>query len=255
MNIRKLFSKVIYFLVIKLKERTFKGKVKYLFFNNGSKDLLIVFSGFSGEQRRYNYVKGLWNINVDKLYILDTFAYMGSYYLYENGNNGPEKLVKSFIDKILMGGGKSYEHVYMAGSSKGGTAAIYYGVEYNADAILSGACQWNLGTYLHRPDHEKIFLSMMGPNASDKECRELNEVMPNQIKRHNSYNGVIHLLYSKKDLTYERQIVDLIKDLKANNLRFIEKEEFFEKHSDVGYPFLAYLRNFLLTTTNVKTEQ
>lgn len=106
MNLRKLFSKVIYFLVIKLKERTFNGKVKYLFFNNGSKDLLIVFSGFSGEQRRYNYVKGLWNINVDKLYILDTFAYMGSYYLYENGNNEPEKLVKSLIDKILTGGGE-----------------------------------------------------------------------------------------------------------------------------------------------------
>lgn len=104
MNLRKLFSKVIYFLVIKLKEQTFNGKVKYLFFNNGSKDLLIVFSGFSGEQRRYNYVKGLWNINVDKLYILDTFAYMGSYYLYENGNNEPEKLVKSLIDSVLGGG-------------------------------------------------------------------------------------------------------------------------------------------------------
>lgn len=104
MNLPILFSKILYLLKIKLKERTFKGKVKYLFFNNGSKDLLIVFSGFSGEHRRYNYVKGLWNINVDKLYILDTFAYMGSYYLYENGNNGPERLVKSLIDKILMGG-------------------------------------------------------------------------------------------------------------------------------------------------------
>lgn len=253
MNLRKILSKVLFLLKIKLKERTFMGKVKYLFFDNGAKDLLIVFSGFSGEQRRYNYVKGLREINIDRLYILDTFAYMGSYYLYENGNNEPEKLIKSFIDSVL--GCKKYKHIYMAGSSKGGTAAIYYGVEYNADAILSGACQWNLGSYLHRPDHEKIFLSMMGQNASDKECRELNDVMPNQIKRHNSYKGIIHLIYSKKDLTYERQIVDLIKDLKANNLRFIEKEEFFEKHDDVGYPFLAYLRNFLLTATNVKTEQ
>lgn len=55
-----------------------------------------------------------------------------------------------------------YKRTYYAGSSKGGTAAIYYGVKNNATAVFSGACQYNLGTYLSIDKHRDIFQSMMG---------------------------------------------------------------------------------------------
>lgn len=240
---KTLIKKFIIRCFLWAKERTHKGKVKYLYFNNNSSDLLVVFSGFSGEKRRYNYVRGLQKVPIDRLYILDTFAYRGSYYLYENGGKEPEVLVKSLISKILENRG-GYKNLYMAGSSKGGTAAIYYGLEFNADAIFAGACQFNLGTYLHCPKHERIFLSMMGENASEKECKILNDVMPNQLTKYRNYKGIVHVLYSKKDLTYERHIVDLLQSLKLNNIKYLEKEEAFETHQDVGFPFLAYLQAF-----------
>ena len=137
-----------------------------------------------------------------------------------------------------MGG---YKRIVTAGSSKGGTCAIYYGLNHHADEIFSGACQYNLGSYLHRPDHEDIFKAMMGQDASEKECKLLNDIMPKCLENHSNCHSKVHVFYSKKELTYERQIIDLLAKLKECNIPFYEIESDFENHEDVGKPFLAYM--------------
>lgn len=105
-NTFRKISKIGTFLQIKFHERTFENKLKYLFFNNHSDILLIVFSAFdSDDRRRYNYVKGLSACHCDKLYILDPWGYKGSYNMYENGQNYPEDTTNRLIDKYLTGGG------------------------------------------------------------------------------------------------------------------------------------------------------
>ena len=235
-------SRIINLLKIKLKEQKFQQRLPFLFFNNHSDSLLIIFSAFSGNKRRYNYVKGLRNLNIDKLYILDPFGCKGSYNMYENGSDYPERMTRELIDSVLSN--HQYKAVYTAGSSKGGTCAIYFGLIIKADAIFAGASQFNLGSYVHRPDHEDIFLGMMGKDAGEEEALLLNKVMPTIMEKEKGTKSVLHILYSKNELTYERQIVDLLAQARKCDISVVEIEESFQDHDDVGKYFLPYVKRF-----------
>ena len=108
--------------LISSNERQFKGCVKYLFLPKRSDALLIVFSGFTGDVRRYNYVSSFSKMEINQLLILDSWGYQGSYYWLDKGDTYPEKMVNELIETIV----KSYgiNRVITCGSSKGGSAAI-----------------------------------------------------------------------------------------------------------------------------------
>lgn len=233
-------------LKIKLHEKKFED-LPYLFQKNGSDTLMIVFSAFTGKMRRYNYVRSFKDIKTDKLFILDPWGYLGSYNLYENGSSHPMETTLNLIEKIASGGG--YKSIYTAGSSKGGTCAIYFGLTVNATAIFSGACQYNLGTYVTRPERIEIFHGMMGSKAGKAEIDRLNNMVKDKIKEKKNTKTVIHVLYSKKELTYERQIVDLLKDLEANHIPYLDVERFFENHDEVSAPFVEYVKEFFSEQT------
>ena len=80
------------------------GKLKYLYEQNGSDELIIVFSGFGSSVRKYNYMKTLKDSKIDKLFILDVWGYRGSYYWFEKGKDEPNKLVSKLIESIGGGG-------------------------------------------------------------------------------------------------------------------------------------------------------
>lgn len=236
------------FLVkIKFHEKVFEG-LPYLYERGETNKLLIVFSAFSGDKRRYNYVRSFKDMDCDKLFILDPWGCKGSYNLYENGKKYPELITKKLLKKIINE--KEYKHVFTGGSSKGGTAAIYFGLSMNVDAIFTGACQYNLGTYLGRPEFRDIFEGMMGKKAGVKDVEKLNELMYDSLKNYKGNKTVVHVIYSKKELTYERQILDLLHDLKEYSIQFENIESDFEKHEDVSGPFVNYVKNFLNNCNN-----
>lgn len=232
-------------IVLKCRERTFNQRMKYLYMDNASDTLMVVFSAFSTTDiRTYNYVRGLKRIKFDKLYILDVWGYKGSYYLFENGEDYPKNETILLINNILKK--KKYKHIYTAGTSKGGTAAIFFGLELNASMIFAGACQYNLGTYLTLPEHTAIFRGMMGESAGKKEIETLNHIMQNQLLNHSNSNVVIHLIYSKNEITYKADIVGLLEQLKKCKYNVIEKEYFFVNHADVGQYFINYMQTYFL---------
>ena len=239
----KIISKVQNFFLIKIHERTFEKRLKYLYFNKYRKDsLLVLFTGFTKDdkKRRYNYVKGLKDVkSVDRLYVNDNFGYRGSYNLYENGKNEPELMTKRLIQKMIDKG--HYPKLYFAGSSKGGTCAIYFGLEFGAKEIYAGACQYKIGTYLSKETRRRVLESMMGNMDREEAIETLDKIMPRVIEKHKGQDTKFGILYSKKDLTYERHIVDLMKQLTADGFQFEEKEAFFEDHNDVGGDFKKYL--------------
>lgn len=241
-DLAKVPSKVVTLLKIKLKEKHFNG-LPYLHYRNGSDSLLIVFSAFTGANRRYNYVKSFRYLNCDKLYILDPYGYLGSYNLYENGEDYPRKNTQSLVNKIVIGGG--YKHVYTAGTSKGGTCAIYFGLAIGADEIFSGACQYNLGTYLWREEFRDVFYGMMGKDAGQKEVEMLDNIVKAKVRESVKGKSKVHVFYSKKELTYERQIIDLLHDLKENEVPYEDVESDFEKHELVAGPFVKYVNDYL----------
>lgn len=241
-KLKKAFLKTKNLLYIRINERKYKN-LPYLFQQNNSDTLLIVFSAFTGEKRRYNYIKSFKTLKCDKLFILDPWGHLGSYNLFENGYDYPQKITQSLID--LIAHRKPYKHIYTAGSSKGGTCAIYFGLTIGADEIFSGACQYNLGTYLWREEFRDIFYGMMGKNAGQKEVDMLNDIVKAKVRAGSKGSSRIHVLYSKKEMTYERQIIDLLHDLSEFDVPFVDIESDFEKHEMVSEPFVKYVKSYI----------
>ncbi|MEA4822328.1 MAG: hypothetical protein VB122_08920 [Erysipelotrichales bacterium] len=218
--------------------------MKYLFKNNHSKELMVVFSAFAAREgeRGYNYVKTLRNLKIDTLFIKDNWGVLGSYYWFENGQDKPYKLTESLINMVISRG--EYDAIYTAGSSKGGTDAIFFGLQIGAKEIFSAACQYNVGSYLNDKERGNVFRGMMGQNAGEKEENDLNEVMPQQLKKFAHSKSLVHILYSKEEHTYKEHIIDLIEDLKKNDILFTEQVESFTEHGEVGKFFVPYLKNY-----------
>lgn len=114
----------------------------------------------------------------------------------------------------------------------------------DVDVVFTGACQYNLGTYLGRDEFRDIFEGMMGKEAGQYDVGNLNEKMYGVLREYKGKKTVVHVFYSKKELTYERQIIDLMHDLKQYKIPFRDVESDFEKHEDVSYPFVDYVKDY-----------
>ena len=223
-------------LYIRLKERKYKGRLKYMLFKNGTRDLVVVFSGFPSDNHpHYNYVRTLTNLkDKDKLFILDDFGYKGSYYWFENGMDTPMVLVKGLLQELIT----KYDNIFTMGTSKGGTAAIFYGLFFNVKEVFAGANQYYVKKYLDCPEFKNIYNAMMGSDNSSI----LNEIMPNIVKQNKNSTTVIHLLYSKSEHTYEDHIKGMIEDFDRNSIKYDECIENFSNHGDVGIFFIPYIK-------------
>ena len=231
---------------IKFHEKTYK-QVTYYFKNYPKTDtLIIIFSGFSqmGKKPRYNYVNHIGkNIKAKKLFILDNHGYnkAGSYYLGENGNWYLPNDICELIDNI-----KNKYKIrtrITAGTSKGGTAALVYGIKCQATAIISGAPQYYIGKYLNTEKHLPI-LSALVDNINTASVANLDEYVRNVIiSASKSVKPAIYLHYSPKEIMYEEHIVDMICDLKNNGYCLIEDNMYqYTEHSDVGKYFIPYVK-------------
>ena len=240
MNFKLYLKKVGNKLYFKLFSRRFHKRLTYCFMSNKSETLIIVFSGFASKPV-YNYVNTLRNIKADKLFILDDFGYKGSYYWFENGRDYPRTLTESLISSVM--GGQKYKRIITAGSSKGGTCAIYFGLKFHANHIFAGACQYLVGNYLYQECNREKFYGMMGYESELENRKLLNEMVASIIEKERGNNDThIHLLYSDKEHTYEDDILPLLRKLNDCNMQYDEVVCDFDDHSDVGIYFAPYLR-------------
>ena len=138
-----------------------------------------------------------------------------------------------------MGG---YRAVYTAGSSKGGTCAIYYGLMFNVSEVFSSACQYHVGNYLNTEKHKKILQGMMGKNYGPEDVKIVNDELPKMIREKSSSTSIINLYYSEKDYTYLDHIVDLKRDLDSAGIKYTVTTDDYVKHSDNGFYFKEHLK-------------
>ena len=129
------------------------------------------------------------------------------------------------------------------GTSKGGSAALFYGLKLNAQDIVIGACQYRIGSYVS--NYPEIFRGMTGKTVNENDVNSLNSVLPHLIAGSSATRSHIHLIHSVKEPTYERDIKYLIRDLNSYGLKWTEIECGFEKHDDVGKFFIPYASKFL----------
>lgn len=229
-------------------ERKLYG-VKFIFKRNNSDTLLICFSALPPTNFRiYNNIIGFENLKkngrrIDRLYICDSWGFRGSYYYFEHGSDLPYRKTSALIEKILTN--NNYSHIYTAGTSKGGTSAIILGLKYNASDIFAGACQYYIGKFLNVPCHYNILDKMISNDLSHNQWVEkLDSIVPTLIQKYNGCDTRIHLIYSKKEQTYEDHIKDLIDDAFRNKIIVIQNVCDFVNHNDVGHAFIPYVQKF-----------
>ena len=126
--------------------------IKYLFKPGQTKKLLVIFSGFNSpedtRQLSYNYSRTLSGLNCNKLYILDDPDPRGSYYIGNITEKKQEKSVISLINHYMNTLNLDYSDIISCGSSKGGTAAIYFGYKYSFGNIIAGGHKFTLTNIL-----------------------------------------------------------------------------------------------------------
>lgn len=251
MKIKKIdkVNKYIEYTLIKIKQfftqKKFKNNdtvIKYIFEKNkDSNELIIVFSACTrpGVNARYNYIKTLKNVKVNKLFILDDFGIdkRGGYYLGKYPDFELEKTIKEFIDVKIEK--NKYKKLFFIGSSKGGYAALNFGLLYEKANIIVGAPQYFLGKFLFAPANEITRKSMNIRTIEEK--RLIDERLEKRIVNNKNKNQKIYLHYSSKEHTYDDHIFDLIRVLKDNNYYLVEEVGEYTNHGDVSYFYPKFL--------------
>lgn len=233
-------------LYIKIAEKKYK-RLRYLLQTKKESDTLIVcFSGFgTGGSARYNYVRSLESVIANKLFILDNFGYnkQGSYYLGENGDWFLPEMVVSLIQKIKEE--KNIKRLVLIGSSKGGTAALFYGIKTGADACIIGAPQYFIGDYLSIDKHVPILKGIMGDASSDS-IQKLNMLLSDCVSSSDLNKPKVYIHYSPKEHTYIEHIADMIGDLRRCGYTVYEDSDYsYVDHSQVAKHFPRFLLSAL----------
>ena len=230
-----------------LEKKVFNGEkvfssihpIRYCFekalLNNKDK-LLIVFSAFSSDEPKYNYINTLKTCDCNKLFILDDYGSKGSYYFGLQGEFTIETSVMSLISYIMSKNNINYNNVTTIGSSKGGTAALYYGMKYNFANVIVGAPQYKIGTYLSDLSIDKYAIEIFGG------INEQNRIKYNNLIRlvANS-NTNIYLLTSDGDNQYKKVLKEFEYVANELNLKLYLDKCDIKNHGEISKEFPIYI--------------
>ncbi len=229
-----------------LYQKTFRSigyNVHYLYQKGPGDGLVVVFSAYaSGLKPTYNYVRTLWGKGFGSLlFIRDDFVNLpsgGAYYLGRNGDYHGKNAVLRLIEKVRRESGA--KRVIGIGSSKGGTAALFFGIKAGFDALILGGCQYYIGTYLKEHKMESLCELTGTKTPEEREIAYLDDIVPRAV-REAKRKPCIHLHYSNREHTYEEHIRDLIRDLKEQGFSVEEDVAGYEEHSDIYLYYLPYM--------------
>lgn len=238
-----------------LRQKKFKN-VTYVFEKKSGKTLLIVFSGFSanGKRARYNYVSSTRKLHASRLYILDNHGCReaGSYYLGDCDNWYLPEQICELVHTLKEKHG--YEQIITMGSSKGGTAAVFYACMLHANAAIAGAPQYYIGKYLNKDPHLPILYGITQSNDAAS-IERLNQLVRNQLIMHQQDENKpkVYLHYSPQESTYQNHIADMLTDLRRFHFE-VEEDcgSLYASHNEVGQYFIPYFQKICREILNSK---
>ncbi|PTT55701.1 accessory Sec system protein Asp2, partial [Aeromonas sp. HMWF014] len=159
-------------------------QVEYIF-KSAKKDykhLLIVFSGHP-EKAKYDFQGGAsehYNGNI--LWIRDACTLSGicNYYMMSDNQYVVESAVVALINAKINFLNINSDDVTLIGFSKGGSAALYFGVKYGFKNIISTVPQMKIGSYVHRY-HKSVATEMLGDKYSIYDIDKLDSILSDLI--------------------------------------------------------------------------
>ncbi len=196
------------------RERVFEAEhpVRHLFLEGRrrARRLIVVFSGFHpANEWRYNYVNALDETRAHRVYVLDDLGERGCYYLGADKDLLVERSVVRMLDALLAELRLDRSDVVLTGSSKGGTAALYYGVRHGYGSVLAGAPQTRIATYLTQEVPAGSVARLIAGSLSPDDLGWLDEVVFDAVRR-SPHRPEIELFTSDDDLQQPVHVTPMI---------------------------------------------
>lgn len=228
----------------------YKHKPRKYDFNH----LIIVFSGFlNAKPGNYDFNNALNDCPADVIWINDNFEDMYTYYLCINMDFKVEEAVKEFIDTQIKALSLDYDKVTVTGFSKGGSAALYYGLKLPVENIVTTVPQIKIGSYAIK-NWPQVASHMMGEVNQAKQDyldRLIIQLLRTALRREKN----IYLLTSEADIQYEPEIKPILDDLrKYSNFNLIKSYSVFcREHNQITSHHTSTLLGlyYLLTSGGV----
>ena len=221
--------------------------LKHLFVpHRKSNTLIVVFSGMNPQRASYSYLNLLNGIPHNRLYILDDFGdpVLGCYYRGTNLQDQVEQAVDALLKHVVAEHG--FDRLIFCGSSKGGYAALNFGLNYPDSTIITGAPQYYLGYYLTHRRSPQLLQIIAGEQHTEDDIAAIDRHLSGKItKQANAFRGKIYLHYSTQEHTYPEHIQQLLADLKHNGYSVVEDIHDYPNHDDVATWFPPFLKRIL----------
>lgn len=241
-----------FYSLIRKNEKVFKGSknIKYFYLppKNQSDHLIITFSGFHGRENEgiaaaYNYVKPLSRIDSHRLFILDDYDGHPCYYLGKNQKNDYESSVAALIMYVAGRENIAFKNIITCGSSKGGTAAMYFAFKYNFGHACVGAFQLKVGTYLNNVSsytRETVLNLITGGYNSDS-VKYLDDYLIRFFKEHSPTNTDLYIHAGNKDPHYLNHVVPFLELMDSKNISYNLELKEYDSHGKIGTYYSDYL--------------
>ena len=252
-TIGRAWNKLYVIYITPRLEKTFTSAqgdaIHYLFYpKRRCKTLAVILQAYDPAGPRYNYVTTLKDIPANRLYIKDDFYRpAGDFYLGKNGTFSVEAGVRQLIDKTVQSiGNKEEVRLIFIGSSKGGYAAVNFGVAYPNSTMIVAAPMYYLGTYMHKSDHFSPALEeILGGPATEEKIARMDERLPSKIKANQegkTQRAYIHC--SKNDSNYPF-VMNMAEDMRAAGMDVVFDLADYEGHENLKLTFPKYLADTL----------
>lgn len=165
--------------------------------------LLVVMSGFNlPDPTIYDFTM-LEHCRSAILWIKDDFNGMPAYYLCNEMNFDIERGVSTLIDTVSKVINPKF--ISILGASKGGSAALYYGIKHNIKNIITCVPQFRIGSYVASGYWESVGKRMMGLISPDK-VFILDRYLSGMVKQDKFVDKNIYLFTSPQDQQFISEV-------------------------------------------------
>lgn len=212
-----------------------KIKYKYKKRKYDAKHAIFIFSGFGGGGRQftYDFENALQECPAHIIWIKDDFSDFCAYYLCHNLTFTIEDAVHSFIMLMLQRFGLEKQDCSLAGFSKGGSAALYFGLKYNFQNIIATVPQFHIGSYIKK-QWPSVAEKILG-NITNENVSMLDSLLPDLLLNDRDFNKNIYLLTSRSDSQYEAEVKPYVKGFSKyyNFNYFMANSQLIREHNQV----------------------
>ncbi|WP_429087783.1 accessory Sec system protein Asp2 [Aeromonas allosaccharophila] len=196
-------------------------EISYLFqpAKQDRKHLVIIFSGFGSKSSVSYDFRGesAKSCRSNILWIKDSFSEECSYYLNTTHSDKVETSVYGLISYFINKLGIDKERCILVGFSKGGSAALYYGLKFGFFNILASCPQFHIGSYV-KNNWPRVADNII----KDGNIDSIDNLLPSLLRDDLSTDKNIYLISSPNDLQYSSEIEPYLSYFyKYSNFNFV----------------------------------